>query len=268
MFRKMGVVLCVVLLVCGVCFAGEKCVGETACTKSHEVAEEPTLEGGVCPITNVDMGCYLCHYRGSDFKKVRGTPFTEYLEPMPIVTNRFEILKDGEKLSSYWCLEIISDSTPEEFLDIYNHAQKHGIKHIIIELHSFGGSLFDAWRTIGIMDMAKAGGITIETRCHGYAMSAGTLIFVNGTMGKRFASNNSLFMFHELATVKFDRVTPSSSEDEALLMRMLQDQLNEFLEKRTKISKEKWDDHVWKNEFWCSGKDAVKFGIADKMMGE
>ena len=268
MLRKMGVVLCVVLLVCGVSFAGDKCVGENACTKSHEVAEEPALEGGVCPITNVDMGCYLCHYRGSDFKSVKKTSFVEYLEPIPVVSDRFEVLKDGDLLYSYWCLRGISDSTPEEFLDIYQHAKKHGIGKIVIELQSYGGSLLEAWRTIGIMDMAKADGITIETRCHGYAMSAGTLIFVNGSDGHRYVSETSLFMFHELSQIVVKRATPASSEDEARLFRMIQDRLNEFLEKYTKISKEEWDKHVWKNEFWCNGAEAVKFGIADKMMGE
>ena len=29
-----------------------------------------------------------------------------------------------------------------------------------------------------------------------------------------------------------------------------------------------WDESVWKAEWWCGGNDAVKFGIADKMMGE
>ena len=269
---KKLVIVFLVLCVASFGFAGDKCVGENAC-KSVGV-EGVSIDGGVCPSTNVKMGCYVCHYPGADFKKVKKTPYREYLEPIPVVSDPFDILLgsklsgDGVGLFSYWVLGSITDSTPNEFSDIYQHAKTHNIKHIVIELQSFGGSLLDAWRTIGLMDEAKEDGIVIETRCHGYAMSAGTLIFVNGTMGKRFVSTNSLFMFHELATFVFKRATPSSSEDEARLMRMMQDRLNEFLAGRTKIPKETWDEHVRKNEFWCGGVDAVKYGIADTLIGE
>jgi len=67
---------------------------------------------------------------------------------------------------------------------------------IIMFIDSYGGSV-DA--VVAIHDAMKMIRSDVATVCIGKAMSAGQLLLVSGTKGKRFITPNSRTMFHELA---------------------------------------------------------------------
>jgi ATP-dependent protease ClpP protease subunit len=144
----------------------------------------------------------------------------------------------------------------------------HDIKHVIIELHNPGGSIFEMWRNVGLMNDFKSRGMIIETRTSGLSASAAFVVFVNGTYGYRRVSPNALLMWHEIISAKmFDITTPADKEDEARVLRKFQDIANVFLASRSKLSKDSLDEKIHKKELWLTGTEAVEFGFADNFIG-
>lgn len=141
------------------------------------------------------------------------------------------------------------------------------IKHVVFNIFSPGGSLFDASAIITEMDKAKSRGVVVETRVYGFAASAAFTIFVNGSDGHRVIGEMGELMWHELWTFKFfDVSSPSDKEEEARVLRHLQDTIQERIAKRGKLSKEELDEKIRKKEFWMNGPEAVEYGFADKLV--
>ena len=104
----------------------------------------------------------------------------------------------------------------------------------------------------------------IETRVHGMAFSAGLIIFANGTKGHRYAAKQSEIMWHELITFAMFKISrPSDIEDEAVILRHLQNTGNHFLAARSNLTVKQWNEKVYKKEFWFTGEEALKIGISD-----
>jgi len=215
-----------------------------------------TVEKPFCPKTRISDNdrCLDCHV-APDFKLKEAKP------------DRTMNLPYGSKLLGdklYFVLTVVSDVDIQRFFDyVYWHPE---IKHVIIEVHSPGGSLLDAWKVIGLMQEAEQKGIIVETRCYGFAASAGFLVFVAGTMGNRFVNPNSELMHHELWTFKFfDVSSPSKKENEADVLRHLQDNIHRWLVKRSTqdLTKETLDDWVKHKDYWMSGQEAIDIGFAD-----
>ena len=169
-------------------------------------------------------------------------------------------IRDG---IGYYSLKDIESKEVWTFFDYLKH---HKINEAVIEIMSPGGSLFDAWTIVSYMNKFEG---TVETRVRSWAASAGCLIFVGGDIGKRFVDETAMLMWHELWTFKFLAIdTPSSTEDEAKVLRKLQDNTNEWLAARTKLSKDAIDEKVSRKEFWINGKEAVEYGFADGLIGK
>lgn len=216
---------------------------------------------GKCPKTQVvgDVSdCLKCHVEGNfAVKETKRNADRK----MPY---GMDVLSDGNGEYGYMLLMDIKADPVKEFLDYLEH---HKIKRAVIEIYSPGGSLFGAWRIIGLMNMAKTGGMIIETRCNGFAASAGFLIFISGSMGHRTINPYCAMMWHELISFKMLSIdTPSSSEDEAKILRQLQNTGNAYIATRSNLSKEELDEKVKRKEFWMNGKEAFDFGFADKLL--
>ena len=166
----------------------------------------------------------------------------------------------------YYYLTLILDVEIREF---FNYLDLHNIHKAVIEIHTPGGSLFAASRIIGYMRDWSAKDNSVETRLYGIAASAGFAIFVSGDMGKRFTSPIAECMWHELITGEFFAIkSPADKEDEALVLRHLQDTTNNWIVSRSDISKDVLDEKIRKKEFWVNGREAVEFGFADGLIGE
>lgn len=226
-------------------------------------AEEKAPEiKGKCPKTEI-VGdaddCLKCHIAGSfaikETKRNATRTFPNY---------SMDVFVDDQGEYGYFLLIEIDADGVKEFFDYLYHSK---IKRATIEIFSPGGSLFSAWRIVGIMNMAKSKGMIVETRCHGFAASSGFLIFISGSMGHRLISPQSEIMWHELSIGSYLKIeTPTSSEAEAEILRHLQNTANEYIAGRCNLSKKELDLRVKNKEFWLNGKEAYRDGFADRLL--
>ena len=215
----------------------------------------------ICPIKKVDKDCTDCHV----------LPDWTLKEKKPNANRSFpygpdmNIIEDGKV-----AYLLITGISAFEVSSFFEYVRWHPeIEKCIFEIYSPGGSLFEAWRIVGMMDLWKSNGMIIETRVHGFAASAGFILFANGTKGHRFASATSELMWHELFKFDFFKVTrPAEVEDEAVVLRHLQTTANNYLAERSNLTSEQWDDKVFKKEFWCNGAEAIEFGLSDGLPGK
>lgn len=214
----------------------------------------------ICPTTRMAKECLECHVKGNfavretapDAARVYPTKSMSIVEPA-----------QGPSYGYYLLQEVAAD----EIRAFFSYLDRHDIGLAVIEVHSPGGSLFQAQRIIGMMETWQARGNLIETRIYGTAMSAGFQIFVAGN--RRLVVPSALLMWHEIQSVKFffgigiTVETPSDKEEEARVLRFLQDSRNAWLASRSRMSKEELDDKVRRKEFWVDGRKAVEYGFAD-----
>jgi len=233
------------------------------CEDDIETQPKKQIIESICPVTKVKgklSDCLLCHVAGS-FQVKETNPDDLRSYPCPDM-----FVRDSR---AYLVIKDIDSRLADNVLLFFDYLNRHKIDHAIFELHTPGGSLFDACRIIGIMtawEQAKEGRI-VETRVNGFAASAGFLIATSGTMGYRFVSKISQMMFHELWTFSMFKITsPSSSEDEAKILRYIQDTINDWIVSRSKLTKEKLNEKISKKEFWVNGQEAVQYGFMDSLL--
>ena len=250
----LGVVALILFFLGSTVFAenGRQPIKETTTKVYEEGGEEsksPCAKG-----YKDESRCLFCHTMPNN-KLMEADQDEEYEYP-----NSNIIIRDGV---GYYSLKDIISNQVWEFFDYLRH---HKINKAVIEIMSPGGALFDAWTIVSYMDKFNG---TVETRVRSFAASAGCLIFVGGDIGKRFVDATATLMWHELYTFKFLSIdTPSSTEDQAIILRKLQDTTNGWLADRTKLTKEEIDEKVKRKEFWIDGREAVEYGFADALIGE
>lgn len=214
-----------------------------------------------CPKTHISNQdkCFTCHVTPS-FAVKEIKEFSTYEFP----NNNTKIkIEDGKSIGHFMLCNI----DDEQLRDAADYFYGHKIDKVVIEIHSPGGSLFDAWRVKGIVDEMEDRGIRIETRIYGLAASAGFLIFCSGQ--DRVVSNTAEMMWHELKVGKFLSVeSPADQEDESKILRHLQDTANNWITSRSKVSKDELDSKIRKKEFWINGKEAFAMGFATKLIGK
>ena len=206
-----------------------------------------------CPVSQMSDQdkCLLCHIQPT-FAVKEPNPDDLYDYP-----NRNTKIKGD---SGYIRVNAID---ADVFLDSVEYlADRHGIKNITVEVSSFGGSLFDAWGIQGTMAQYERKGVVFTTTCSTYAMSAGFLVLVAGT--NRLVSSKAELMFHELWTFEMFKIsTPSGTEEQAKILRHIQDSASTWLASKSKLTKEEIDAKIHKSEWWMNGNEAHEAGFVD-----
>jgi len=250
--KKIICLLAVLVLAVGFAYADPFMVDE------EEKGPEP-----ICPVTKV-MGelrdCMECHVAPTwAIKEV--APYAEMKEALPASC---KIVDRGGKPAIQYFLTSISAYNISSVSDWLGWHPD--IKHFVIEIQSPGGSLFDSQRIVGIIDDLKAKGVTIETRVYGFAASAGFYIAVNGSPGYRYAAPQSQLMWHELISFKmFDVSSPADKEDEADVLRHLQETVNGRIASVSNVTVEELNKMVRKKELWVNGQQALEYGFIDHL---
>lgn len=214
-----------------------------------------------CPKTHISNQdkCFSCHIIPS-FAVRESKQNAEF--DFPNRSTSFKLC-NGKRIGYYY-LTAISENEVREAADYF---MCHKIDRVLIDIHSPGGSLFDAWRIKGIIDEMIFNGIHVETQVYGAAFSAGFLIFCAGQ--ERIVSETASLMWHELITGEMFAIkTPADKEDEAKVLRLLQDTANNWIATRGKVPKDELDSKIRKKEFWIDGKEAHRMGFATKLIGE
>lgn len=129
-----------------------------------------------------------------------------------------------------------------------------------IYVNSFGGSIYDMWALIDIMQNSKT---PIHTYCTGYAMSAACIIFLAGH--KRFVSKHATLMYHQMecfADGKYQDAVESMGQ-----MEYLQNMVEEYVASKTKMSREELRKiRETKQDYYIRHKEAIELGFADELI--
>lgn len=148
--------------------------------------------------------------------------------------------------------QFLEQITAFEYVDI--------TKPITVYIDTFGGSVDAA---LLMYDAIKACACPVVTVGIGKVMSAGVLLEAAGEKGSRFITENTRVMLHEVSGGAFGPI--SEMEVSIAETRRLQDIYLELLAKDTGQTKQKILKDIGK-DFYMSAAEAVKYGIADKVV--
>jgi len=220
---------------------------------SDGMSQQIFIQQSLCPKTLMKDSCLTCHSYPSFVLKEIG-PNARYDYPV-----------SGMKISNDAAYYVLGDINAGEVQRVFDYVLWHPVvRKIIIEVHSPGGSLFDAYKIVGMMQHMMLIGYTIETRVYGFAASAGFLVASSGSKGHRFVAPTAELMWHELMSFSlFSIDTPSDSEEKARVLRHLQDTANAWLARVSKMTLGEINDKIRKREFWMNGCQAIEYGFAD-----
>ena len=134
-------------------------------------------------------------------------------------------------------------------------------KPIKIYINSFGGSVYDGFAIIGMMENSKT---PVHTYAYGSVMSMALLIFVTGSyrVANRFAS----FMYHEILDQPvYEKLTALSEniEESKRIMNMYDGQLLA----KSMLKKKQLDDHKKnKSDWYMTAETGQKYGFVDEII--
>ena len=135
-------------------------------------------------------------------------------------------------------------------------------KDIALYINSPGGSVSDG---LAIYDTMQFIGPDVATYGIGMQASMGAFLLSSGAKGKRYVLPNSRVMIHQPSSGTQGKVTDQEiSLRESIRIKKL---LNDIFAKNTgqKIAKVEKD---MDRDFWLDAKEAVEYGIADKIVSK
>ena len=160
----------------------------------------------------------------------------------------------------YDLMEMICDINEydDENEDNVRDYERKPIKMII---NSFGGSVYDGFALIGVMENSKT---PIHTYCYGSAMSMALLILVSGH--KRFGHRLATFMYHEcLDSPAYDKLATlkENLEETKRIMKVYDDQLLS----KTKLKRKQIEDtKKIKLDWYMSPEEALSYKVIDQII--
>jgi ATP-dependent Clp protease protease subunit len=142
-----------------------------------------------------------------------------------------------------------------------NHVRKKKYKELLLMICSNGGSLEDAFALIDVMKSSK---IAIKTVGLGSIASAGLMIFLAGTRGRRMLTPNTSILSHQFAW-------GSSGKAHELFATVKEFQLTEHrMIEHYKISTGLDEDKIRKvllppQDVYLSAEEALQYNICDEV---
>jgi len=133
-------------------------------------------------------------------------------------------------------------------------------KDISLYINSPGGSVYDGLAIYDTMQFIKP---DVATYGMGLQASMGAFLLSSGEKGKRFVLPNSRVMIHQPSSGTQGKVT-----DQEITLRetvRIKRLLNEILAKNTGQKLAKIEKDV-DRDFWMDAKEAVEYGLADKVI--
>jgi ATP-dependent Clp protease protease subunit len=134
-------------------------------------------------------------------------------------------------------------------------------KPLKLIVNSFGGSVYDGFALIGVIENSKT---PIHTYCYGSAMSMALLILVSGH--KRFGHRLSTFMYHEcLDELGYDKLSilTENIEETKRIMAVY----DNYLMGQTALKKKQLDEvKRLKKDWYMSPDEALKYKIIDNII--
>ena len=131
---------------------------------------------------------------------------------------------------------------------------------IRIYINSYGGSVYDMWALIDIIENSKT---PIYTYCSGYAMSAAFNIFLAGH--KRYATKHATFLYHQFSGWRSGKYQDFVEDREE--MDCIQNTIEQYVIEHSKISEEQLlNIRKTKKDLYIHANEAIKLGIIDEIL--
>jgi len=131
---------------------------------------------------------------------------------------------------------------------------------IKIYVDSYGGSAYQCFGLLGVIENSKTPLHTIVTGC---AMSAGFLTSITGH--KRYAYSTTTFMYHQVSSMAWG--TAKKLKDDLIETERLQKMIEDHTLRHTKITSKRLKEvYDTKKDWFITAKEAVKLGVIDKII--
>lgn len=158
--------------------------------------------------------------------------------------------------------EVDSDSAKDfnEFLIKANFVFPR-TKTLSVLINSPGGSVYDGFGMIDVMDTSR---LSIQTIGVGCVASMAALVFVSGTPGLRRMSANSFIMTHQFSDYfegKFHEMVAARPHVDELHDRFVK----HFMSRSSMSEKQVSDILLGSSDKWLSAKEALKLGLCDEI---
>ena len=138
--------------------------------------------------------------------------------------------------------------------------RQYAVNPIELHIQSFGGSIYDMWALIDIMETSNT---PIITYCSGYCMSAAAMIFLAGHI--RCMYEHSTIMLHQMWTMdmgKIKEVQLAQKQTDDMHKDMIK-----FIKRKTRLKKKFFDRYdKGKEDVYFDAKKSLKFGICDQIV--
>ncbi len=140
------------------------------------------------------------------------------------------------------------------------HGLSYTPKPIKIYIDSYGGTVYQCFGLLGLMETSKAPVHTIVT---GAAMSCGFLMAIHGH--KRFAYKHSTLMYHQVSSAAWGKLKDMQEDIEEA--RRLQEIIEQLTIKKTDIQLATLKDNFEKKRDWyMDAETALKNGCIDAII--
>lgn len=158
--------------------------------------------------------------------------------------------------------EIIEINELDEYLTKYYelHNLIYNRPPIKIFLDTYGGTIYQCFGLLSVMDNSKTPIHTIVTGC---AMSCGFMILICGH--RRFGHALSTPLYHQVSNGFWGKV--KDMEEDYVETKRLQAKIEEITISRTKITKKKLEKiYVRKIDWFMDADEAKKLGVIDEIL--
>ena len=160
----------------------------------------------------------------------------------------------------YFKGEVNELKTSETVKSLIQYDLEKPNKDILMIIDSYGGYV-DSF--VAIHDTMKMIKSNVATLCLGKAMSAAFMLLITGQKGKRFITENSRIMVHELST--FCGGKYSELENDLKEAERMQKFLENLILKYTSVSKDKLKKLLMKDAYITAEK-ALEYGMVDHIV--
>jgi len=172
-----------------------------------------------------------------------------------------EKLRKNRKL--FFVDGVYSDSVNRLMQDILLLEAENPKKPIELYINSPGGAVVSGLALIDVMRRCKC---EIKTICIGQAASMGAILLACGTKGKRYITEHSRILIHDIATFKFFSMESATDQEiELKETKRLKKQIVNILAEACGHTTEKIEKDI-ERDYWMSADDSVEYGIVDKII--
>lgn len=157
-------------------------------------------------------------------------------------------------------------ATYDNFRDQLDRIGRSGARRIEVNIRSIGGNIHDALLIYDTLCALAADGAEITTSCHGYVASAATVVAQAASPGRRFVSENTLYLIHN-ATAAFDGNSLDAGHA-ARLLHKTDERLAQIYADRSRRPVGEFRELMARGGGrgeWLSAAEAVAVGLADRV---